>query len=121
MIDSPANPPKPRLELADVVRRFGPDYLARYGPSLMPSQKKALADIVACWTPALGGRLYHCDECDQSFWRYHCCRNRACPKCHGSQTRQWLQKREAELLPCAYLDEAASPRSVGRLFRSYGL
>jgi hypothetical protein len=34
--------------------------------------------------------MYQCDDCQQSFWRYHCCRNRACPKCHGTQTRQWL-------------------------------
>ncbi len=90
------------LELADVVRRFGPAYLAQHGPTMVPSQKKALADIAACCTPALGGRLYHCDDCDESFWRYHCCRNRACPKCHGRQTQQWLQRRQAELLPCDY-------------------
>jgi len=69
---------------------------------MMPSQKRALADIAACCTRELGGRLYHCDDCGDSFWRYHCCRNRACPKCHGTQTRQWLQKRAAELLPCDY-------------------
>ena len=91
MVDSRPDQPKVHLELADIVRRFGPDYLAHHGPSLMPSQKKALADMVACCTPALGGRLYHGDECDQSFWRYHCCRNRACPKCHGPQTHEWLQ------------------------------
>ena len=50
----------------------------------------------------MGGRLYRCDDCDDSFWRYHCCRNRACPKCHGTQTRQWLEQRQAELLPCDY-------------------
>jgi len=69
---------------------------------MMPSQKRALSDIEACCTRALGGRLYHCDDCHDSFWRFHCCRNRACPKCHGTQTRQWLEKRQAELLPCDY-------------------
>jgi hypothetical protein len=69
---------------------------------MMPSQKKALADIAACCTPELGGRLYRCEDCHESFWRYHCCRNRACPKCHATQTRQWLEKRQAELLPCDY-------------------
>jgi hypothetical protein len=50
----------------------------------------------------LGGRRYRCDDCHDTFWRYHCCRNRACPKCHGSQTRRWLEQRQAELLPCDY-------------------
>ena len=59
-----------------------------------PKTKVELADVVR--------RLYRCDDCHQSFWRYHCCRNRACPKCHGSQTRRWLEQRQAEVLPCGY-------------------
>ena len=102
MLDSRVGPPRTNVELADVVRRFGPQYTAQYGPQMMPSQKRALSDIEACCTRALGGRLYHCDDCHDSFWRFHCCRNRACPKCHGTQTRQWLEKRQAELLPCDY-------------------
>jgi len=98
MVNSCVDQPRTGMDLADVVRRFGPAYRAHYGPGMMPSQNKALADIVACCTRELGGRLYRCDACEESFWRYHCCRNRACPKCHGRQTQQWLQQREAELL-----------------------
>ena len=96
------------VELADVARQFTSEYISQYGPLMMPSQKRALADIVACCTPALGGRLYRCDDCSESFWRFHCCRNRACPKCHGKQTQQWLEKREAELLPCGYFHAVAT-------------
>jgi len=79
------------VELADVVRRFTPAYMSQYQWVMMPSQKRALVDIMACCTRALGGRLYRCDDCTKSFWRFHCCRNRACPKCHGKQTEQWLE------------------------------
>jgi Putative transposase/Transposase zinc-binding domain len=102
MVDPRACPPQGGVDLADVVRRFGPRYTSQYGHRMMPSQKKALADIAACCTRELGGRLYHCDDCNDTFWHYHCCRNRACPQCHGSQTREWLEERQAELLPCAY-------------------
>jgi hypothetical protein len=101
-------PPKADVELADVVRRFGPQYASQYGQAMMPSQRRALADIAACCTEALGGRLYRCDDCHDTFWRYHCCRNRACPKCHGSQTRNWLEERQAELLPCDYFHAVAT-------------
>ena len=101
MVDPRVRPPKAAVELADVVRRFGPQYTSQYGHRMMPSQKKALSDIAACCTPELGGRLYRCDDCHDTFWHYHCCRNRACPKCHGTQARQWLEERQAELLPCA--------------------
>ena len=59
MVDPRVCPPKAAVELADVVRRFGPQYTSQYGHRMMPSQKKALSDIAACCTPELGGRLWH--------------------------------------------------------------
>ncbi len=117
-----ANPtaylPKTGVELADIVRRFAPEYTSQYGHVTLPSQKKALADIAACCTEALGGHLYRCDDCNESFWRFHGCRNRACPKCHGKQTRQWLKQREAELLPCSYFHAVATvPSELRDAFR----
>lgn len=91
-----------RIELADVVRRFGDRYIAKYGHVIMPSQRKALHDIAACQTEALGGRRYQCNDCGKDFWHYHGCRNRSCPKCHGPQIERWLESRQAEVLPCGY-------------------
>jgi hypothetical protein len=106
------------VELADVVRRFAPAYTSRYGKVMMPSQKKALSDIAACCTKELGGRLYGCDDCRETFWSFHCCRNRSCPKCHGRQTREWLEKREAELLACDYFHAVATaPSELRGLFQ----
>jgi hypothetical protein len=118
MAEHRACPPKADIELADIVRRFGPQYPSQYGDRMMPAQKKALSDIAACCTPELGGRLYRCDDCDDTFWHYHCCRNRACPKCHGSQTQQWLAERQAELLPCAYFHAVVTvPKELRAVFR----
>ena len=120
MVNPCVDQPRTGIDLADVVRRFGPAYRAHYGPGMMPSQNKALADIVACCTRELGGRLYRCDACEESFWRYHCCRNRACPKCHGRQTQQWLQQRETELLPCDYFHAVVTvPSQLQALFRRH--
>ena len=118
MVDPCVCSPKADVELADVVRQFGPQYTSRYGPRMMPSQKRALSDIAACCTPKLGGRLYRCNDCDETFWRYHCCRNRACPKCHGTQARQWLEQRQAELLPCDYFHAVVTvPSEMRAAFR----
>jgi hypothetical protein len=108
-----------RIELADVVRRFKDDYIARFGHQMMPSQKKALADIAACMTAQMGGHHYQCRDCGQSFWIYHGCRNRACPACHGRQSRDWLEARQAELLPCDYYHIVATiPEEIRHLFLS---
>ena len=108
-----------RIELADVVRRFKDEYLARFGHLMMPSQKKALADIAACMTAQMGGHQYQCRDCGQPFWIYHGCRNRACPACHGRQIRDWLEARQAELLPCDYYHIVATvPEEIRHLFLS---
>jgi hypothetical protein len=118
MLDSTICPPKADVELADVVRRFGPQYTSQYAQRMMPSQHKALSDIAACCTAELGGRLYCCDDCHETFWHYHCCRNRACPKCHGTQAREWLQERQAELLPCDYFHAVVTvPSQLRAVFR----
>jgi len=118
MVDVSVPSTKTDVELADVVRRFGPKYAAQYGHLMMPSQSRALSDIAACCTKELGGRFYRCDDCEQSFWRFHCCRNRACPKCHGPQTRRWLEKRQTELLPCDYFHGVATvPSELHDAFR----
>jgi hypothetical protein len=68
----------------------------------------------------MGGRLYRCNDCNESFWQFYCCRNRACPKCHGEQTRQWLEKRQAELLPCGYYHAVATvPSELHDVFRQH--
>jgi len=108
------------VELADVVRRFGPEYRSQYGQVMMPSQKRALSDIAACCTEELGGKLHQCDDCGKPFWCFHSCRNRACPKCHGKQTQAWLEKREAELLPCCYFHAVATvPSELRGVFQRH--
>lgn len=111
---------KTDVDLDDVVRRFAPEYSSRYGHVMMPSQQRALWDIAACCTKELGGKLYRCDDCSESFWIVYCCRNRACPKCHGKQTQQWLEKRQAELLPCDYFHAIATvPPELHDAFRRH--
>jgi len=92
----------PKLEVADVFRQFGPSYLDAFGDRLLPSHRRAIEDILACRTAAMGGHAYRCDGCGKHFHVYHACGNRSCPACHTHQTRQWLDARSVELLPCAY-------------------
>ena len=51
---------QPRLEVAEVFRDYGDAFLDRYGDTLSPEQRRALRDIAACRTAALGG---HVEEC----------------------------------------------------------
>lgn len=89
-------------DLATIISETGPAYLARYGERMLPSHRRALQDLSACRTEALGGHLAQCDRCGYQHYSYHSCHNRSCPQCHTSDTERWLDKRQSELLPVPY-------------------
>lgn len=60
---------RPDLEIADIVRRFGKEYIEKYGPST--EKMKVLFDILQCRTLALGG---HEERWLYTLWRRkRCC------------------------------------------------
>ncbi len=90
------------IEVADVFRRFAADYLAAHGASMPPSHRRAIEDVLDCRTAALGGQVWRCEACNSEVFSYHSCNNRSCPKCHTAQTQEWLERRQAEMLPVPY-------------------
>lgn len=88
------------VTLAEVLRRFGPEYLRTR--RLSTAQAKAWRAIVSCRTPALGGQLLQCDACGQRQWRWHSCRNRHCPQCQAQARDAWRSARLSELLNVPY-------------------
>ena len=93
---------RPKLEVADVFRRYGPAYRQEHADSLSRGQRRVMSAIELCRTAALGGHLEQCDSCGHQRPAYHSCRNRHCPKCQSLARAQWLQDRQAELLPTEY-------------------
>jgi hypothetical protein len=106
--------------VADAVRRFGPAYLARYGEAMPPSHRRAVHDLTACRTAAMGGHVTQCDACGAEHYVYHSCRNRSCPTCHGTSTAAWLAAREPELLPVPYFHVVFTlPAELRAIVRSH--
>jgi len=86
--------------LAEVLRRFGPTYLATHDLSVVKA--KVWRAIVACRTAALGGHVETCETCGTTRHVYHSCRNRHCPLCQTRAKEAWLAQRRRELLPVPY-------------------
>jgi len=107
-------------EVADIFRLYGARYLERFGPTMLPSHRRALRDLCNCRTAALGGQLYVCDHCGREHYVYHSCRNRACPKCHGRDTEAWLAARRQEILPAPYFHVIFTlPQELRKLVRQH--
>ena len=107
------------IELADVFRRFADGYLSAHGTAMPASHRRAIADILACRTEALGGHLWRCDRCSHEVFSYHSCKNRSCPKCHTKQAKDWLDARKAEILPTDYFHVTITvPQELRALLRA---
>lgn len=92
----------PRLEVAEVIRSCRDTFLQRYGKSLTPEQRRALHDLTACRTAALGGHVLECPGCGHQEVSYNSCGNRHCPKCQATAAARWLEAQAADLLETPY-------------------
>ena len=90
------------LEVADILRDFGPGWRDANAGHISRGQLKAMAAIVRCRSAALGAHVLQCSGCSGQQIAYNSCRNRHCPKCQGSAAHRWTEARQTELLPVEY-------------------
>jgi Putative transposase/Transposase zinc-binding domain len=88
--------------VADVLRRYGGEYLEQFGATMPAEHKKVLRAITACRTGALGAVLYACESCGRTHMVGRSCGNRHCPSCQQDKTQAWLETQLDRLLPCSY-------------------
>jgi hypothetical protein len=93
---------RPALEVADVFRRHGAAFRQQHRLHLGRVERRVMAAIETCRTPTLGGHVEQCGDCGLVRCAYNSCRNRHCPKCQGLARAEWLEARQAELLPVPY-------------------
>jgi Putative transposase/Transposase zinc-binding domain len=93
---------RPKLEVADIFRRYGEAYRQNHGASLATAQRRVMTAIEVCRTAALGGHLERCDNCSYERPCYDSCRDRHCPKCQSLARAQWVEQRKAQILQTHY-------------------
>ena len=90
------------LEVADIFRHAGPAYRQHHATALSQGQRRVMSAIERCRTAALGGHVEQCDTCGHLRIAFNSCRNRHCPKCQSLVRAQWLDDRQADLIPVEY-------------------
>jgi hypothetical protein len=92
------------LEIADIFRDHGPGWRDANRGHISHEQYKVMNAIESCRTAALGGHVVRCEDaaCGYTKVAYNSCRNRHCGRCQGAASREWLEARQAELLPVPY-------------------
>src|SRR5215467_11992475 len=95
---------RPPLEVADIIRSAGIDFIERNRHWLRWTHIKVLLAIARCRTAALGGHIDECTRCGhRATISYNSCRNRHCPKCQTGARERWIAARRRELLPTPYV------------------
>ena len=90
------------IALAELIERFEPALLQRYGPRLLPSQHQALAAMKRCRTRFAPRMLAQCTACGEQRSVPHSCGHRACPHCQHHDSQVWLQRQMHSLVPATY-------------------
>ena len=73
-------------------------YKKRHGVSM--DQHQAAQAIMDCQSEVLGYESWACPNDGYEERRNHSCRHRSCPRCHGAERHDWLEKSNARILPC---------------------
>jgi hypothetical protein len=88
--------------VAEVVRRYGPGYLERFGDRMPAAHKEVSRHIAGCRTGELGTVLYRCEDCGRMHAVGRSCGDRHCPTCRRDKAEAWLASQVDRLLPCPY-------------------
>jgi hypothetical protein len=70
--------------------------------ALNPRQYQVCRHILDCRTAALGGFALACDQCEESAFLYHACRDRHCPRCQRRASQDWCERQRSAVLPVTY-------------------
>lgn len=108
---------RPAIEVADIVRAQGRQFLQRYPSTVSYQQLKAFRAIVRCRTAALGGHKDQCADCQyEAPISYNSCRSRCCPKCQAQGRRRWLEAQQRDLVNTNYFHVVFTvPHELNRL------
>ena len=89
--------------VAEVVRRYGPAYLERFGDRDAGGAQEGAPRTSPPAGPASWGRsLYRCEDCGRMHAVGRSCGDRHCPSCQRDKAEAWLATQVDRLLPCPY-------------------
>lgn len=107
--------------LGAILRAHGPAYRQRFETRMSADQLRAMRELAACHTPALGGVRWQCPRCQERVFAYRSCGNRHCPACGHADAWLWLEHQQRQLLPGTtyHLVTLTVPEALRRPIRSH--
>ena len=108
------------MTLAEVIERFGTEYLARYGDRLSNEVRQAVSAMRSCQSARSPHWLAQCTGCQADLAGAHSCGHRSCPHCQHGTGEAWRLRQCRRLLPVDYfLVTLTLPAQLRALARSH--
>lgn len=108
---------RPHLRVADVLKQHWPEYCRQH--SVESHARKVMGHLRDCRSAVMGGHLHRCENCDAEIPVYNSCQDRHCPACQTMRKQQWIERRQAELLPVSYFHAVFTlPHRLNPLIRA---
>ena len=108
------------MDFAQILREHWPAYVNGAKVPIPSRAWAAVEAVLSCRTQRRGGHIHHCGPCQRSYYLYHSCNHRACPRCGAAEQAQWTRRQEARLLPVPYyLLTLTVPEQLRAAFRRY--
>jgi len=110
--------PKTTNHIGAIFRAYGETYIRTYNPPL--DHIKFIRAIRVCKSPALGGKVIKCKDCNHLHPIYFSCGHSRCPICSAIKREQWMDKFSARLLGVPYVHLVTTlPHYFNSLARRY--
>lgn len=90
------------MEMTSIINQYYDKYMAKYGKTVLPGQRKALSAIRNCRTSDYGELYVSCSDCNHSEWKPLSCGHRSCPQCQNYEATKWIDRQSGKLLPVSY-------------------
>jgi len=65
-------------------------------------RQRVCRHLMQCRTAAMGGRQWHCNDCQHEQVEYFSCRDRHCPQCQWRSIEQWAERQREDVLSVPY-------------------
>jgi len=88
--------------VGDLLRKYGPAYLACCGDEVDAHTRYVLQRLMQCRTEALGGHGWQCEVCSHRHYCFNSCNHRHCTTCCKGPQLEWLEKMRQWQLPARY-------------------
>ena len=104
------------LTVADILREHWAAYRRKH--QVTAEQARVVGALMACRTPALGGRIDQCSKCGALVFRFNSCRDRHCNQCQKYERAKWVAQQAVLALPIPYFHVVfTTDHALNSLFR----